>query len=138
MEISSEERVELSIVEHLPDNGDAGVEEDHLWPTKDGPLPIFLKFENVEYKVKLGAKNPLTAAKVAFASHMRVDHGGSSCKHILKGIGGSVDPGEILALMGPSGSGKTTLLKILGGRLGGAVKGQITYNDTPYSPCLKR
>ncbi|KAF7063704.1 hypothetical protein CFC21_070203, partial [Triticum aestivum] len=97
-----------------------------------------MQFENVEYKVKLGAKNPLTAAKVAFASHMRVDHGGSSCKHILKGIGGSVDPGEILALMGPSGSGKTTLLKILGGRLGGAVKGQITYNDTPYSPCLKR
>jgi ABC-type lipoprotein export system ATPase subunit len=40
--------------------------------------------------------------------------------------------------MGPSGSGKTTLLKILGGRLGGGVKGHITYNDTPYSPCLKR
>jgi ABC-type multidrug transport system ATPase subunit len=98
-----------------------------------------LQFENVEYKVKLSPNNPLTAAKVAFASHMRADHGSSSsCKHILKGIGGSVDPGEILALMGPSGSGKTTLLKILGGRLGGSVKGQITYNDTPYSPCLKR
>jgi ABC-type multidrug transport system ATPase subunit len=40
--------------------------------------------------------------------------------------------------MGPSGSGKTTLLKILGGRLDGGIKGQITYNDTPYSPCLKR
>ncbi|XP_047074287.1 ABC transporter G family member 26-like [Lolium rigidum] len=149
MEISSDERVELSIVEHLPppsshNNGDTSgvevaMEEDHLWPTKDGPLPIFLKFENVEYKVKLSPNNPLTAAKVAFASHMRADHGSSSsCKHILKGIGGSVDPGEILALMGPSGSGKTTLLKILGGRLGGSVKGQITYNDTPYSPCLKR
>ena len=95
-----------------------------------------MQFENVEYKVKLSPKNPLMAAKVAFASHMRADHGSS--KHILKGIGGSVDPGEILALMGPSGSGKTTLLKILGGRLGGSVKGQITYNDTPYSPCLKR
>ncbi|CAD6339224.1 unnamed protein product [Miscanthus lutarioriparius] len=68
---------------------------------------------------------------------MRVDQG-SSCRHILKGIAGSVDPGEILALMGPSGSGKTTLLKILGGRLDGGIKGQITYNDTPYSPCLKR
>jgi hypothetical protein len=43
-------------VQHLPPppppsshhNGDAGgmevaMEEDHLWPTKDGPLPIFLK-----------------------------------------------------------------------------------------------
>jgi ABC-type multidrug transport system ATPase subunit len=90
----------------------------------------------VEYKVKLTSKNPLTAAKVAFASHMRADEG--SFKHILRGMGGSVDPGEILALMGPSGSGKTTLLKILGGRLSGSIKGQITYNDTPYSPCLKR
>ncbi|KAL6839469.1 hypothetical protein ACP4OV_030739 [Aristida adscensionis] len=143
MEISNEERVEMSIVEQLPpshgnrDNRvEVDMEEDHLWPTKDGPLPIFLKFENVEYKVKFTSKNPLTAAKVAFASHMRVDQG--SCKHILKGVGGSVDPGEILALMGPSGSGKTTLLKILGGRLSGGIKGQITYNDTPYSPCLKR
>ncbi|XP_066372247.1 ABC transporter G family member 26-like isoform X2 [Miscanthus floridulus] len=143
----SDERMEITTVEcqHLPPswqgNGDADaeveVEEDHLWPTKDGPLPIFLKFENVEYRVKMTLKNPLTAVRVAFASQMTVDQG-SSCKHILKGIAGSVDPGEILALMGPSGSGKTTLLKILGGRLDGGIKGQITYNDTPYSPCLKR
>ncbi|XP_040381197.1 ABC transporter G family member 26 [Oryza brachyantha] len=144
MEISHEERMEMSIVEQLPPsshhNGgsvEVDMEEDHLWPAKDGPLPIFLKFENVEYKVKLSPKNPLTAARVAFASHKSAEDQGS-CKHILKGIGGSVDPGEILALMGPSGSGKTTLLKILGGRLSGGVKGQITYNDTPYSPCLKR
>ncbi|KAG0515046.1 hypothetical protein BDA96_10G245400 [Sorghum bicolor] len=147
MEISDEQRMGLSTMErqHLPPswqgNGDADAEveeeEDHLWPTKDGPLPIFLKFENVEYRVKMTMKNPLTAARVAFASQMKVDQG-NSCKHILKGIAGSVDPGEILALMGPSGSGKTTLLKILGGRLDGGIKGQITYNDTPYSPCLKR
>ena len=53
MEMSDEERMEMSTVEckHLPPswqgNGDADaeveVEEDHLWPTKDGPLPIFLK-----------------------------------------------------------------------------------------------
>lgn len=53
MEISTDDRVELSIVEHSPPpsshhNGDAGgvevaMEEYHLWPTKDGPLPIFLK-----------------------------------------------------------------------------------------------
>jgi ABC-type multidrug transport system ATPase subunit len=99
---------------------------------------MYMQFENVEYKVKLTSKNPLTAAKVAFASHMRADDGSFNFKHILRGIGGSVDPGEILALMGPSGSGKTTLLKILGGRLSGSIKGHITYNDTPYSPCLKR
>lgn len=51
MEISDEQRMEVER-QHLPPswqgNGDAdnvGVdeEEDHLWPTKDGPLPIFLK-----------------------------------------------------------------------------------------------
>ena len=78
MEISSnEEMMEMAIVEQLPPsshhlNGgsvEVDMEEDHVWPTKDGPLPIFLKFENVEYKVKLTPKNPLTAARVAFASH---------------------------------------------------------------------
>nr|GMC74472.1 ABC transporter G family member 26 [Ipomoea batatas] len=103
------------------------------------PLPIFLKFADVEYKVKINQsafKNPVKAVVSNVASQVKSEQ--ENYKQILKGITGSIGPGEILALMGPSGSGKTTLLRILGGRLRENVKGTITYNDIPYSAALKR
>uniref|UniRef100_A0A165YYB7 ABC transporter domain-containing protein n=1 Tax=Daucus carota subsp. sativus TaxID=79200 RepID=A0A165YYB7_DAUCS len=111
--------------------------EDTSNATDDRPLPIFLKFQDVEYKVKTSqatSANPLKAVATKVASQINQD----DYKHILKGITGSVGPGQVLALMGPSGSGKTTMLKVIGGRLQFNVKGTITYNDIPYSPALKR
>ncbi|XP_057974027.1 ABC transporter G family member 22-like [Malania oleifera] len=58
-------------------------------------------------------------------------------KFMLHGITGSVNPGEVLALMGPSGGGKTTLLNLLSGRVK-FNSGAITYNDQPYNKSLKR
>ncbi|KAE9606405.1 putative polar-amino-acid-transporting ATPase [Lupinus albus] len=102
------------------------------------PLPIYLKFEDVEYKVRnsqVASNNPVKTmvSKVA-TQHVKEDR----YKKILKGITGSIGPGEILALMGPSGSGKTTLLRVIGGRLVDNVKGNITYNDVRYNPAVKQ
>ncbi|XP_059440855.1 ABC transporter G family member 26 [Corylus avellana] len=103
------------------------------------PLPIFLKFEDVRYRVRhsqASFNNPVKAVVSKVATQLNMEQ--HNQKQILKGITGSIGPGEILALMGPSGSGKTTLLKVIGGRLVDNVEGKITYNDIPYNAAVKR
>nr|POE78105.1 abc transporter g family member 22 [Quercus suber] len=102
----------------IPEDLEAGTRRPKF--QTEPTLPLYLKFTDVSYKVILKG--------------MRT----SEEKDILNGITGSVNPGEVLALMGPSGSGKTTLLNLLGGRLiQPTVRGSITYNDHPYSKFLK-
>lgn len=120
-------------------NSEIDIEDESPYINIDRPLPIYLKFEDVEYKVrnsKALSNNPVKAVVSKVVTQPGEEHG--KYKQILKGVTGSIGPGEILALMGPSGSGKTTLLKIIGGRLRDNVKGNITYNDISYNPALKR
>ncbi|XP_031375470.1 ABC transporter G family member 26 isoform X2 [Punica granatum] len=118
------------------------VEYGTLNTNRDQPLPIYLKFADVRYKVRIShAASPRNVVKtvtsrVTLSAEPNKDQ--DSYKHILKGITGSVGSGEILALMGPSGSGKTTLLRVIGGRLLDNAAGTVTFNDVPYTPALKR
>ncbi|CAN1194478.1 ABC transporter G family member 9 [Linum perenne] len=93
---------------------------------KEANRHVILKFSDVVYKVKLSTpkcRSPKPEEKV-----------------ILKGVTGSVYPGEMLAMLGPSGSGKTTLLTALGGKLGGGgeINGTVSYNGAPFSSGMKR
>ncbi|XP_042012968.1 ABC transporter G family member 9-like [Salvia splendens] len=86
-----------------------------------------MQFDEVVYKIKIKPPGGPSEKKTKSAK-----------KEILKGVSGSVFPGEMLAMLGPSGSGKTTLLTALGGRLSGDLAGAITYNGKPFSNATKR
>lgn len=51
----------------------------------------------------------------------------------LKGVSGSISPGELIGFLGHSGAGKTTLLNILNGRLAHS-QGQIFVNGEEFDP----
>eukprot|EP00118_Oscarella_pearsei_P013876 m.114964 g.114964 ORF g.114964 m.114964 type:complete len:670 (+) comp37527_c0_seq1:84-2093(+) len=61
-------------------------------------------------------------------------------KEILKGVSGSAERGQMLAIMGPSGAGKTTLLNILAGRLKKSYsqKGTVYFDSHPLNKRLRR
>ncbi|KAG9159954.1 hypothetical protein Leryth_005701 [Lithospermum erythrorhizon] len=119
-------------------SSEISIEAETLHVNRDRPFPIYLKFADVEYKVRQnqGTGNPVKAVVSKVATQLSIER--DNCKQILRGVTGSIGPGEVLAFMGPSGSGKTTLLKIIGARLHENVKGTITYNDVPYTAAVKR
>lgn len=62
---------------------------------------------------------------------------GKETSHILKGVSGFANPGELLAIMGSSGSGKTSLVSILSNQLiphkNVKITGKVLVNDQDIS-----
>jgi ATP-binding cassette subfamily G (WHITE) protein 2 len=85
-----------------------------------------LQFEDVAHKIKMRKGGGWFRRNIKSEERL-----------ILKGINGTVLPGELLAILGPSGSGKTTLLTALGRRLR-LTSGSITYNGKSFSAAMKR
>ncbi|MCS7034122.1 MAG: ABC transporter ATP-binding protein [Phycisphaerae bacterium] len=55
---------------------------------------------------------------------------------ILRGVGVTLNEGELVALFGPNGSGKSTLLKVLLGSL--RAEGSLRWNGTPIASWSRR
>ncbi|CAB1099471.1 ABC [Ectocarpus sp. CCAP 1310/34] len=55
--------------------------------------------------------------------------GKAGVKHILRGVSGAVESGQILAIIGPSGAGKTSLLDVLVGKISAGTKGLDVTGD---------
>lgn len=57
-------------------------------------------------------------------------------RRILSGVSGSVNKGELVAILGASGAGKTTLLNIISARVSsvGILHGKVLFHDKPRDP----
>ncbi|CAN0565058.1 unnamed protein product [Ectocarpus sp. 12 AP-2014] len=55
--------------------------------------------------------------------------GEAGVKHILRGVSGAVESGQILAIIGSSGAGKTSLLDVLVGKISTGTKGLNVTGD---------
>lgn len=82
-----------------------------------------IEFEDIRYSVQ----QPDPNAKGCSSA--------KTTKEIIKGVTGSVEPGQALAIMGASGAGKTTLLNILSGRINGdGLSGSVKFDGKQLTP----
>lgn len=63
--------------------------------------PFSLTFKNIQYSIQINDKKSKS----------------TTCKSIINSVSGTINSGQISAIMGPSGSGKTSLLNFLNNRI---------------------
>ncbi|GJN87353.1 hypothetical protein Rhopal_000302-T1 [Rhodotorula paludigena] len=93
----------------LPTGGSPGANGDAARSLVENHIPAALQFSQLSYDLPSG-------------------------KRLLEGISGSVQPGEIMAVLGASGAGKSTFLDLLARKdKRGTVSGEILVNGRPVS-----
>lgn len=85
---------------------------------------ISVRWSDVSYIVQLPKNSP---SSLITKSTIQVG------KTILDNVSGSIESGQLMAILGPSGAGKTTLVELIAGKSkSGQYTGSITF--PPYSP----
>ena len=89
---------------------------------------VIIDVETIKKETSVHPDVKLTWSDLSYSVPLK----GKQVKHILNGIHGHVNPGEVIAIMGSSGSGKTTLLNALAGRIGpGELTGSVLVDGRP-------
>ncbi|CDJ59380.1 white protein, putative [Eimeria maxima] len=110
-------------------------ESDEQNPTyerlKDLPFcpPVTITFTDVSLKVNV-PKRFTGALSLPVLNQIASAVTPPQTKTLLQGVGGTVKPGEMVALMGASGAGKSTLLNVLSRRIV-SNGGSVLFNGKP-------
>lgn len=115
---------------------DNTAEKSQIYPTLTWSkitYDIPIKHKKASFRQNTGHKVGKTdAEKAQNATECPVeDH-----RRILDSVSGTINRGEVVAILGASGAGKTTLLNIISARLGkiGTLNGEILYHGKPRDP----
>eukprot|EP01038_Epipyxis_sp_PR26KG_P006015 gene6015-8285_t len=90
----------------MADYKQASLSESHFAASRSGNERVVLTWKDINYQIVIKDKEKSSIVKPAYKT-----------KHILNGLSGCVESGNLLAILGPTGCGKTSLMNVLAARM---------------------